>query len=190
MKCLKWSTLVLVSILLASCEPSGDDLFTRHFIIRKGEHYANPKWVEVLQSTRLTFQATFDSSAIYQFDDAGFQDSKNKLLGFSDCNSLHQDNSARFVWQWYNNQLEIHAYCYVDGERVEQFVGTVNIGQKGNYEIELTKDSYVFRLDHHRSVRIARGNVCDRGVYYMLWPYFGGSIPAPHDIRIDVKIQR
>lgn len=176
----------VAAILLMACEPEAE--LIRSFLIKKGEHYATTRVVESLQSNVLSFQARFDESAIYHFDEQGFQDSKNKLLGFSDCNSLHHENSARFSWQWYNDQLEVWAYCYVNSERVEQFVGVVEINELNNYEISLTADAYVFRLNGEEPVRITRGNVCDKGVYYMLWPYFGGTLPAPHDVRIDIKI--
>lgn len=180
--------LAIISIvaLLSACEEEAD-LF-REFIIPKGEHYATPKTVQTLQSNRLSFDAIFNASAVYYFDEPGFQDSKNKLLGFADCNSMHHQNSARFVWQWYNDQLEIHAYCYVNGERVEQFVGVVNIDEVNHYELILQDNYYVFKLNDLQPVRIARGSTCERGVYYMLWPYFGGSLPAPHQISIKIKI--
>ncbi|HEX5170858.1 MAG TPA: hypothetical protein VFW11_16905 [Cyclobacteriaceae bacterium] len=184
------SKLFLTLTVIAACESAPEDLFVRHFTIKKGEHYSTPRLVEMLQTNRLVFEATFDSSAVYEFDDAGFQDSKNKLLGFSDCNSLHHDNSARFAWQWYNDQLEIYAYCYVNGERVEEFIGTAEINEKKLFEIELTDDSYIFKFSHYEPVTIKRGSACNRGAYYMLWPYFGGSLAAPHDVQIDISIKR
>lgn len=180
--------VVLISLL--SCEPAPEDLFVRHFVIPKGKHYATPRLVEMLQSDRLIFTAKFDASAIYEFGDESLQSNKNKLLGFADCNSMHHENSARFAWQWFNNQLEIYAYCYVNSERVENYVGTVNINEVNRYAIQLTDSHYVFYLNGEEAVRVDRANRCDKGVYYMLWPYFGGSQPAPHDVRIDISIKR
>ena len=180
-------TLVLLSIIVfaISCEPEAD--LYRHFTIKQGDHYASPRIVETLQSKTLTFRAKFDESAIYKFEDKGFQDSKNKLLGFSDCNSLHHENSARFTWQWYNNQLEIYAYCYVNSVRVEKFIGVVNLHESNLYRITLTDTHYVFQLNHGEAISIERGNTCDKGVYYMLWPYFGGTMPAPHNVNVYIQ---
>lgn len=125
---------------------------------------------------------------MYDFGDAALQSNKNKLMGFSDCNSLHHQNSARFAWQWFNDRLEIYAYCYVNSIRMEEFIGTVNLNEENLYEIAMTANEYVFYLNGQRVTRIKRGDVCDKGVYYMLYPYFGGSIPAPHNVRIDVSI--
>lgn len=183
------SLILLISCLsllvFVSCEPEAD--LYRHFTIQKGDHFANPRVVESLQASRLVFEAKFDESSVYHFEEEGFQDSKNKLLGFSDCNSMHHENSARFAWQWYNEQLEIYAYCYVNGLRVEEFIGVVNLYETNRYEIEITSEQYVFRLNNGEPHYIQRGNVCNSGLYYMCWPYFGGTLPAPHDVRIAIK---
>ena len=172
--------------LFMSCEEEAD--LSRDFIVREGEHYASPRIVQSLQSNTLSFSAKFNETAMYHFDDAGFQDSKNKLLGFSDCNSLHHENSARFAWQWYNDQLEIYAYCYVNGERAEKFIGVVKLHEINRYQLKVTDENYVFQLNNQEPINIKRGNVCDKGIYYMLWPYFGGTMPAPHDVHISLKI--
>jgi len=172
--------------LFMSCEEEAD--LSRDFIIRESEHYASPRIVQSLQSNTLSFSAKFNETAMYQFDNAGFQDSKNKLLGFSDCNSLHHENSARFAWQWYKDQLEIYAYCYVNGERTEKFIGVVKLHEINRYQLKVTDENYVFQLNNQEPISLKRGTACDKGIYYMLWPYFGGSIPAPHDVHISLKI--
>jgi hypothetical protein len=176
---------LLSTLILLSCEPEFEQ--TRTFIIQEGQHYATPRLVETLQDSRLLFEARFDATAKYNLGDISMQSNKNKLLGFSDCNSLHHENSARFAWQWFNDRLEIFAYCYVNGERKEAYVGVVEVGTFSKYEIKITDDEYIFRLNDAEPVAINRGSVCKTGVYYKLWPYFGGSLPAPHTISIDVR---
>jgi hypothetical protein len=179
------SVLLVVLTSMTSCEPEAE--LIRTFTIRQGEHYSTPRLVETLQSSVFRFEAKFDASAVYYFDDTSMQSNKNKLMGFADCNSLHHENSARFAWQWYNDQLEIYAYCYVNSQRVEKFVGIVALNEFNRYEIELTNNAYIFRLNDEEAVTVERGSTCDRGVYYKLWPYFGGTLAAPHDVHIDVK---
>lgn len=178
---------VIMGFLFANCEEEAD--LSRNFVMSEGEHYSSPRLVQSLQSNTLNFTATFNETAIYHFEDAGFQDSKNKLLGFSDCNSLHHENSARFAWQWYNEQLEIYAYCYVNGVREEKFLGTVELHKKNKYQLKVTDGNYVFQLNNQEPVYMKRGNTCDKGLYYMLWPYFGGTIAAPHDVYISLEIE-
>jgi len=177
--------LMSIAVLCSACEEKVD--LVRVFVVKKGEHYATPRVVESLQTSTLRFQAKFDGSAIYDFRQEGFQDSKNKLFGFSDCNDLHHQNSARFAWQWMDERLEIFAYCYVDGERVEAFVGTVELNTYNDYRISISEEHYEFQLNGGEPVRIKRGSVCERGVYYKLWPYFGGTLPAPHDVTIAIR---
>ncbi|HEY0653012.1 MAG TPA: hypothetical protein VGD65_07785 [Chryseosolibacter sp.] len=175
---------LFITTLALSCEEAP---LERTYLIRQGEHYATQKGVEALQSNTLEFYATFDRSAMYDLADNALQSSKNKLMGFSDCNSLHHENSARFAWQWYDGKLEIFAYCYVNGARIEQYIGTVAIGKKNKYSIRCMREHYEFRLNNQEIVKIERGTTCDKGFYYMLWPYFGGTAPAPHDITILIE---
>ncbi len=172
-------------LILVSCEP---ELVQSHenFIIQKGQHRAKVR-VQSLQSSVLTFDAIFDQSAIYQTQQIENQHDINKLMGFSDCNSLHHENSARFGWRWLDGNLEIHAYAYASGKRVTRFIGNVDIDTSNTYQITMTQDSYIFNLVGFNPVVIKRENHCNRGFYYMLFPYFGGDESAPHDILIQVK---
>ncbi|HEX8038989.1 MAG TPA: hypothetical protein VF490_07545 [Chryseosolibacter sp.] len=176
-------------LLLASCElPFENATASRDFVIRAGEHYASPRLYETFNSGRLRFKATFDESAKYEFSDSSLQTSKNKLMGFSDCSSLHHENSARFAWQWLHNRIEIFAYCYVDSMRVEQFIAPVNLNEENLFEIEASGGEYVFYLNGERKVSVARTSTCSEGVNYMLYPYFGGTEPAPHDVNIKIEM--
>jgi hypothetical protein len=178
--------LCFVGMLNLNCEPAIEPV--RKFTIQKGKHYSTERLVESLQGSTLSFSARFDNTAVYDLQDIALQTNKNKLLGFSDCNSLHHENSARFAWQWFNNKLEIYAYCYVNSKRVEKFIGTAELNSFSDYKIECTATEYVFYLNNESPVRIARASSCRYGLYYMLWPYFGGSVPAPHDVNIEIKM--
>lgn len=183
---MRYVILSIFILAITACEPEAD--LARVFKISEGEHYSTPRIVQSMHSNILTFEATFDASAMYDFEQEGFQDSKNKLLGFADCNAQHHDNSARFAWQWYNDRLEIFAYCYVNGERKEAFIGVVNIHEVNRYSISIHDGYYAFQINGLDPVLVDRGQGCGRGVYYMLWPYFGGTLPAPHDVFVKIKI--
>ena len=177
--------IIAVAAVVLGCEPVIENDFEL-FTIRKGKHYCEQRHPESLQRNTLQFSAIFDSSAIYNFEQPGFQDSKNKLLGFSDCNSLHHENSARFAWQWFNNEIQIFAYCYANGERIEAFMGVVEPGENAHYEIVLDRSNYIFKFKG-KEIKIARGADCSVGGYLLLWPYFGGQVPSPHDVTILIK---
>ena len=177
--------LPMLVLMLWGCEPAVEP--TREFIIRKGDHYASPTLSESLQSRKLVFEAKFNESAQYDFGNDALQSNKNKLMGFCDSNSLPHQNSARFAWQWYNNRLEIYAYCYFNGERQEQFIGVVPINEYSRYELELSSDHYIFKLNDQAPVLMKRASQSEIGTFFKLWPYFGGQIAAPHDVTIDIK---
>lgn len=184
---LLFATAIL--LVVSGCElPFEKELEVQNFIIREGDHYSTPRLMETVESGKVKFKATFDESAMYVLEDPSMQQNKNKLMGFSDCNSLHHENSARFAWQWYNDQLEIFAYCYVDSTRTEQFIGTVELNEENLYEITTSGDEYIFWLNGEKTVAMPRKNACEEGVRYKLYPYFGGSVPAPHDVRIKIEM--
>jgi hypothetical protein len=46
-------------------------------------------------------------------------------------------------------------------------------------------------LNGEKTNSIARSSkVSDKGIYYMLYPYFGGAVAAPHDVRIELSVLR
>jgi hypothetical protein len=155
------------------------------FRIRKGEHDSNhlPAFKQDVPS--LKFQAKFDSSAIYRTSVSKNQADINKLYGLSDCNSPHQENSARFGWRWHDNELQILAYTYTNKVRSYKLLGFASLNAFHSYEIEFTKDEYVFSFDD-KTVTLPRscpGNANG----YRLYPYFGGDEVAPHDVVIWIK---
>jgi hypothetical protein len=176
--------LLIYSILiLTSCEPEWD--FYERYLIQEGGHDSELK-IELLQNSSLSFYARFDSSAIYTSTTPENQWDTNKLMGFSDCNSKHHDNSARFGWRWLNNGLDIMAYVYKDGHRIIEKIGVAKIGQENYYNIQITNDFYTFNFNDNR-ISIPRGQTCDQGAYYLLFHYFGGDEVAPHNISIYIK---
>jgi hypothetical protein len=177
-----------LSISLMSCA----DGFTWQpdiveFVIKKGNHSSRSK-AQTLMTNRLRFEALFDESAIYTSIDPIQQHSKNKLMGFSDCNSVHQQNSARFGWHWIDEGLHVTAYVYANGQRLEEYIGEVQLNQFHRYEVGFEDDYYFFRLDDLPEVRVERKASCRMGLFYVLWPYFGGQETAPHDIRILIRM--
>ncbi len=176
--------LILLIAALFSCEPALEDPY-ENFIIPAGKHDNGWK-MQSLQSKTLSFSAIFDQTAIYETQITENQHDINKLMGFSDCNSNHHENSARFGWRWLEDQLEIHAYAYVNGERKTKLIGAVELDKAYDYQLQLTNDHYVFYLEGYDPVSIERKAPCTRGLYYMLHPYFGGDEKAPHDILIQI----
>lgn len=171
-------------IAIFSCEPVYDFDYEK-MTISKGSHSSRIK-AELLEKNEMSFFIKFDSSAIYSSQTEVNQWDTNKLFGFSDCNSHHHQNSARFGWRWLEGKIDIMVYCYVNGERIIEKIGETDPHTENYYNITLTKDSYNFTFDGE-TLNVPRKNICDKGAYYTLWPYFGGNEKAPHDINIFFK---
>ncbi len=153
------------------------------FVIEKGKHRTDEK-LKIHRGLLLKFSVIFDSTAIYTCIDAVNQHSINKLFGFSDCDSHHQNNSARIGWRWFNERLELHAYCYNEKSRESDLITSIDIGQAYECSIEIVDEEYVFKVDG-KELRAARS--CNyTNIKYYLFPYFGGNEAAPHDIKIKI----
>lgn len=155
------------------------------YTIRKGSHYADHNAFRQRSTSKLRFSVTFDSTAVYAFQDTANQRDMNKLYGLADCNTSHHSNSVRFGWRWYKNRLEIHGYNYYNKTLQAGFIGLVTIGKPSICEISLEEQAYVLTLDG-KSVSFPRA--CSGiGKGYQLYPYFGGDEVAPHDITIVLQ---
>ncbi len=184
-------------LILSFCALSCDDFYETPevtYVINKGDHRSRVygslpgSRLRSLKSDGLKLSVRFDSSAIYNLGDADQAD-VNKLFGFSDCNSSHQDNSARFGWAWniVENKIDIYAYVYKDSQRIIKEIQAIDIGKNYILELRLVQDNYEFIINGESITRVQRGNTCERGLYYLLYPYFGGNRTAPHDIRIHIE---
>jgi hypothetical protein len=158
-----------------------EDLSETLYTIKKGHHDSTPVKLEWLEKNPLRFHAKFDSSAIYSGDG-----DINKLYGFSDCNSLHHENSARIGWRWSDNQLEIFAYTYAHGIRSYKKIKSVPLDTWVSYSIAAMPDRYRLCVGNE-CVDMERNTKCNTGMYYILYPYFGGNKRAPHDITIAIR---
>ena len=178
---------VLSLLLFVRCQEDDGDGF-RTYTIPEGQHRAIGTGFSFFNQEQLLFQAVFNSSARYKTQDPLNQQDNNKLLGFSDCNTLHQENSARFGWWWNGERVAITAYCYFKGQRIIEPIGEVEIDKIYQYGIEKTEKGYVFSLEGFQPLSLEfRQDACGSGRNYMLWPYFGGDETAPQEVRVRIK---
>lgn len=172
--------LLILALMVTSCDQY------KVYTIKKGAHYsfygAKPL---PLKMQKMNFTAMFDDSAIYTNIDPLNQADQNKLYGFTDCSNTIHENSARFTWRWYNDQLEILAYTYVNGERISQFVGVAELNQSYDYSIEIDGNQYIFTFN---DIEVVMDRGCSNlsAIKTRSYPYFGGDETAPHDITIHI----
>jgi hypothetical protein len=162
----------------------------RVYQIKKGDHFAQGTFNvnQWFMGERLEFLAQFNSSNIYTLP-PGDQADSNKLFGFSDCGRYAGNSSARIGWRWFRNQLEITAVAHYEGTwHLYEILGTATLGQIHHFEIALSPDRhhYRFRFDHGPPIEMKRD--CGQSVMwgYVLYPYFGGNLPAPRDMNLSV----
>lgn len=156
------------------------------FVIPKGKHSSNHPFLE-FGGTTLSFDAKFHTNAAYQTVEPENQADINKLMGFSDCNSYHHENSARIGWRWYNDQLEIFAYVLYNEVRIYEFIAAVPMNVYNRYKIQRNQKGYLFQVNDVQK-QISTSSYCSSTANYMLWPYFGGDETAPHDITINIDV--
>ncbi|TDE15477.1 hypothetical protein [Dyadobacter psychrotolerans] len=169
---------------LGNAPSFGDDYVT--YTIKAGSHEIENNSNGLFTAGSLRFQVQFDSSCIYKTTIPENQNDINKLLGFSDCSSPHQTNSARFGWNWREGSLRIYAYIYVNGQRQEKELGTVELLKTSTLGLRTDGNTYIFSLNGQET-SMPRHCTGGLGVSYKLLPYFGGDEPAPHDMRIKIR---
>lgn len=157
------------------------------YTIPEGENYTTENPPTRVKTREYAFQVCFDSSAIYTLP-AADQHDINKVTGFSDNQSLHQRFSARFGWRWSEDALRLFAYVYNNGERQEQQLSIIEIGQVYTCKISVKTGQYIFHIKElDIEVAMPRAATTKQAMGYRLYPYFGGNNPAPHDVRIWLK---
>jgi hypothetical protein len=179
--------LLIIAGCLTACQKSTDPSGYTTYLIPKGAHYATENTYRTVNKQELHFGALFDSSCIYVNNDPKNNTDINKLYGFSDCGSFHQENSARVGWLWNGSAIELYAYCYVDSIRNSSLLGTVKINEPCELSIKPAAGNYTFTLNNTKVVTMKRGCTSSGISGYQLYPYFGGDEVAPHDVRIYIK---
>lgn len=190
----KAALCLMVIASLTSCRKALDKLIGHetpsgkfvHYTIASGNHYSDKSSMATGEFTGISFVARFDSSAVYKTEQPGNQHDINKLYGFSDNNSSHQQYSARIGWRWSDGALRLFAYVYNEGRQTNKEITTVRIGSDINCSIRIDRDQYIFTVDGS-TVTMPRTSQGETAKGYRLYPYFGGDETAPHDIHIWIK---
>jgi len=167
--------------------------FTR-YTIQKGAHECDQRSLKAVSGSVMNFTVRFDETAMYPavITDYNHAYDVNKLYGFSEGFN-NQYNSARIGWRWLNGELQLFTYVYVKGTLLRDpvsydppFIKSVAIGSEVNCSIAISGGSYIFTVDG-TVVKTARGNTTTKYSGYQQYPYFGGTLTAPHLINIYIK---
>ena len=137
----------------------------------------------------LEIQAKFDKSCLYTLDTN--YDQINKLYGLGE--GLHHSNSARFGWRSVDGKtIEIMAYTHINGERQSKKLMDCSVDEWLKLDLYLEKGKYVFIGENEDGEKAKVSMPSKTGFFfgrlftYKLFPYFGGSVAAPHQMSIEV----
>ena len=135
------------------------------FTIKKGCHYSGFRFRPFIYKRSMSADVVFTPSCRY---DGSYQleTQINKLFGFGSIN--HHNNSHRLGWR-YSEDLDrvlIFEYFYIKGDRYENQILKVCIGQNVR-----------LKLKYHKGYWFGK----------KLFPYFGGKEPAQKDLKIKIK---
>lgn len=183
----------LTAALSSARKPAAPTVF-KLYTIQAGAHNCDQNVLKSVSGTTMNFVARFDNTAIYPavITDYNHAYDVNKLYGFSEGIN-NQYNSARIGWRWINSELQLLAYVYVRGTLIRDpvsydppFIKSVAIGSDVNYSIAISGGTYIFTVDGV-VVTTARGATSTKFSGYQQYPYFGGTLTAPHLINIYIK---
>ena len=185
--------LIVMSLLLYACEKDQVQQSTaiaekpafHDYLIKKGNNFCEDAGFTVLYTNVIKARVIFDSSAIYTSMLPENQGDINKLIGFSDCATEHQQNSARLGWLWNGQKLMIYAYTYVNYERISKVIGPVELNTPFACSVRAEHEYFYFTVGNY-SDSIRRYCPDFAGQRYKLNPYFGGDEVAPHDVHIGI----
>lgn len=111
-------------------------------------------------------------------------------LGGGIYKNEHHKESVRVGWRYNVNRdaIELWSYCYVNEQRVTQFLGECRIGREYSIKIDVKPMAYWLSFQsgfegNYNSVPYFHAKRWS----YPLEIYFGGDEPAPHDMHIELK---
>lgn len=116
----------------------------------------------------------------------------NKLVGIGYLPGHHKD-SARFGWRYdvAKGQVELSAYCYLNGRREIRHICYCDIGARYRLELSTLASWYQFFVFKPGSLNlIARASIQHnhgKRFKYRLGVYFGGQAKAQHEMTIELK---
>lgn len=151
----------------------------RKYVVREGNHFADgksPMILKLKKDRKIFIQS--NPTWVYFHSREEDQSAINKIIGLSEEVNPHI-NSWRVGYSYSvnDNSINLYFYEYNNEIRNSYFVKKIQIG-----------DSFILRVNMHGGIfldDIYIGRINSRAKYgFLLEPYFGGKMPAPHDWEI------
>jgi hypothetical protein len=119
------------------------------------------------------------------------QENRNKLFGISYGIDRHK-RSARFCWRYSpaSDKFILSAYCYINGELHMKDMCIVAALHWYKCTLLISENMYRFYVHNERNDQVgfeymSKGH--KRKSAWLLGPFFGGAMPAPVKISLELK---
>ena len=189
------ATLLAVLLLLSGCVPDFLVSNPDWVVIDAGEHEPLPKRNVgiVIGPDEVSATVTFDSTCIYDVG-AIDQDDWNKVIGIGFVGSKNQDittgvpphqvDGVRVGWRWNpkRGRIDLGAYAYVDTKRIDFKVAETGINVPTRLVIKIDYDRKLYQVLGGQPIPFTH----NKTFAYKTGLYFGGTFPAPHQVRVKI----
>ena len=188
--------LIGSSILTTSVFPTGGsglpnvaDSIT--YIIPANGQTAIPNLVQKHEGiTRMSYYIQFDDGCKYSLPTKDSNDI-NKGYGFSYALlGQHHTNSSRVGWNWKSDTLLLYNYSYFTNTRLQKKINSYARNKPIYVEQWYAgKDTaWIACVQNGKgTAKFVTGvGPINRSSGYLLYPYFGGTSRAPHEMRVTV----
>lgn len=159
------------------------------YTVRAGKHYAWPPTFKMWLRNEYEYDFIFylDDSCMYNLAENHGQINKVAGVAFGP----HHANSIRIGWTGDKTGNYLYAYYYLGGTRLSEKLCEwvpwrryhASIFNLGNNCICLRLSEFETGTQLAQIVFLMKS----KGLKYRLGPYFGGIIPAPHDVRVHLE---
>lgn len=156
------------------------------YTIQKGSHFADGVRTSLLiGNTAFEFKAKFYPNCIYKDPQSPGQ--INKLAGIA--YGRHHNCSARIGWRSDGESIEVLAYVYVEPEKfVFETIAMIDVQEWHQFSIYRKGKTVEISMDGGLAHCFQLKSPFPIG--YQLFPYFGGTMPAPHEMLIEVEVTK
>lgn len=180
------------------------------FKVKKNKKFfSGPRWnFFEINKKRFDIKVCFRENCLYQLSENYNQ--INKLFGYSfkllpwydkfekKIKPGHHKDSVRFGWRCIDGEnIEIVSYIYIDGGVDYKPMLKVKTDEWTHLRFLEVDEYYVFVViteEGETMLSKFRKRKTNNGIFglfiHKLFPYFGGKIPAPHEMRIDLIYEK
>ncbi len=158
------------------------------YTIKEGQH--DPEsgaGLRFFTADSLHFKLAFDATVRAKNVNPVNQLDWNKVLGFSDCSTHHQTNSARLVWRYdtISGKVALGQYLYINDVRSYKELTQIEIGDTVNALVFRGDGLYGFEVNEISST--VDKSCTSKLASYWLYPYFGGNESAPQNVNVHIQ---